>query len=138
MSLRQSTNANPIRKLLLLNCAYWILFWSVFAFSKPTVFGADIDEGAIFGRTLSGTAETVRDSSEIAMLPQFPSIIATDITLGTVLRSRIASPTRLWRTSVTGFLLLASMLVSFLQWWAIGWLVVFFRRKRPKAIEKAA
>ena len=123
------------RKMLLLNGIYWIVFWSLFAWlSHPANTAYDIDEGVNFGKTLSGADATVRESFEIALLPQLPSMVLAGTAAGVVTSSLHLSPLgRYWGTSVSGSGLVLGMLISFAQWALIGWLIARFAQRRRMA-----
>jgi len=117
-----------IRKTLLLNGIYWIVFWSLFAWlSHPANTAYDIDEGVNFGRTLSGTDATVRESFESTLLPQLPSLVLAEIMISSLHLSPLG---QYWETSVSGSSLVLGMLISFAQCALIGWLVARFAQKR--------
>jgi hypothetical protein len=114
--------------LLVLNLCLWIFFWISFALASRPFHPNPMGHPAGTGYTFWGHSIAVVESAfmypffKVVMYVEFASFLVITLVV------RVFSPHQLLNgffagISGGGWLLLATMLLSFLQWYFIGWLV---------------
>jgi len=116
-----------VKVLLVVNLCLWIYFWIAFAQASYTFHPDPLGHPAGTGYTFWGHSVAVVESGfvypffKVMFYGQFPSFALATLVV------RMFSPHQLINgffagISGGGWLLLAVMMLSFLQWYLIGWL----------------
>jgi len=122
--------------LVLANGSFWLGFAIFFLVnSQPyqphrLVFEEDSPNLIYFGRSLSYLVnEQMRPTIRVVRVVQWPSFYAASPLNFYFSRRGIVVDRTYWGVSVGGYYLIAVCLLSFLQWYLVGLLVDYFRRR---------
>ena len=138
--MRPTTRTTAIL-LLLANLFFWVYFWVDFGRRLVPyrvhcpAFEELLPAFVFHGNALPASEETRAPSLRLAERVQMPSFLAIRPVVH-ILNYRPSSWTEtFWGISPWGYLLIAVMLLSFLQWYLVarfvGWLIARFRRTYP-------
>ena len=113
--------------VLMANLCFWTYFWFAFAYSSeaydPRPWGhMPVDPYSFWGHAIGLTRSSLTyPFMKVAFWIEFPSFFSVTL-LRRAFLSGVSGDTFFAGISIGGYELLAIMLLSFLQWYLIGWL----------------
>lgn len=124
-----------VRYFLVANLALWVLMWvTLLLHARRYSYNGEPIEGpypwqVVFGWALSPTLDPMRYLGyRLVFIANFPSYLVTKICFNVAFHGQ-RSPVQYLGTTVGGYELLAWMILSFVQWYAIGRLALLAWRK---------
>jgi hypothetical protein len=125
----------PLKVFLIANLCLWIYFWVAFAHASYPFRPNPLGHPAGFGYTFWGHSTAVVESGflhpffRIVFCAEFPSFVLVILVAHALSRHMVLN----WffaGISGEGWVLVAVMMLSFFQWYSIGWAVQKLWRKR--------
>lgn len=116
-----------VKVLLIANLCLWIYFWIGFARASYAYQPNPLGHPAGTGYTFWGHSIAVAESGlkypffKITFYLELPSFVVA-VSIERFFDPQLISHRFIWGISMAGWGMLATILLSFLQWWSVGWI----------------